>query len=255
MEQTVHVIPSGEAFMSRRIAMWSGPRNISTAMMRAWGNRQDTFVCDEPLYAHYLLMTRAPHPGIDEVIAHHETDWRKVVAWLTGDVPHGKAIFYQKHMTHHLLPEIDRDWMRRLDHVFLIRESREVITSLQLVTPNPTLEDTGYPQQDEIFCWVREQMGRTPPVIDARDVLENPARMLLLLCESLGIEYTDAMLSWPAGPRDTDGIWAKHWYEAVWQSTGFQPYRAKNRPVPERLVGLLDEADALYRRMHEYRIV
>lgn len=241
--------------MPRRIAMWSGPRNISTAMMRAWGNRPDTFVCDEPLYAHYLLKTRAPHPGIDEVIAHHETDWRKVVAWLTGDVPEGKEIFYQKHMTHHLLPDIDRGWMRQLDHVFLIREPREVITSLALVTPNPTLEDTGYPQQDEIFRWVCEHTSRTPPVIDARDVLENPARMLRQLCEALGVEYTDAMLSWPAGPRDTDGIWAKHWYEAVWQSTGFQPYNPKNRPMREPLLGLLDEANTLYQRMHAQRLV
>src|SRR5438477_1688445 len=100
----------GRADKALRVAMWSGPRNISTAMMRAWGNRPDTFVCDEPLYAHYLLQTRAPHPGIDEVIAHHETDWRKVVAWLTGAIPEGKTIFYQKHMTHHLLPEIDRAW-------------------------------------------------------------------------------------------------------------------------------------------------
>jgi hypothetical protein len=241
--------------MPRYIAMWSGPRNISTAMMRAWGKRPDTFVCDEPLYAHYLLTTHAPHPGIDEVIAHHETDWRKVVAWLTGDVPEGKAIFYQKHMTHHLLPEIDRDWMRELDHVFLIREPREVITSLALVTPNPSLEDTGYAQQDEIYDWVGEQTRKAPPVIDARDVLGNPARMLRLLCDALGVEYTDAMLSWPAGPRDTDGIWARHWYEAVWQSTGFQPYKAKNRPVPPHLIGLLDEADALYRRLHKQRLV
>src|SRR5262249_20707886 len=146
-------------------------------------------------------------------------------------------------------------WMRQLDHVFLIREPREVITSLALVTPNPTLEDTGYPQQDEIYCWAHEEMGRTAPVIDARDVLENPARMLRLLCEALGVEYTDAMLFWPRGPRETDGIWAKHWYEAVWQSTGFQPYKPKHRPVPPHLIGLLDEADALYQRMHAQRLV
>jgi hypothetical protein len=244
-----------EASMSRRIAMWSGPRNISTAMMRAWGNRPDTFVCDEPLYAHYLLKTRAPHPGIDEVIAAQENDWRKVVAWLTGEVPEGKSIFYQKHMTHHLLPEIDRGWMRQLDHVFLIREPREVITSLALVTPNPSLEDTGYPQQDEIYDWVTRHTGRRPPVVDARDVLENPGRILRLLCDALSVEFTEAMLSWPPGPRPTDGVWAKHWYEAVWQTTSFQPYKPKNRPVPAHLTGLLDKADELYRRLHEQRTV
>jgi hypothetical protein len=223
-------------------------------MMRAWGNRPDTVVCDEPLYAHYLMKTRAPHPGIDEVIAHHETDWRKVVAWLTGPVPEGRTIFYQKHMTHHLLPGIDRAWMLQLDNVFLIREPREVITSLAAVTPNPSIEDTGYPQQDEIFGWLRDRTGKTPLVVDARDVLENPRRILSSLCDALHIEFTEVMLSWPAGPRATDGIWGKHWYEAVWQTTSFQPYKPKNRPVPPHLAGLLDEAHGLYRRLYQYRI-
>jgi hypothetical protein len=240
---------------ARRIAMWSGPRNISTAMMRSWGNRPDTFVCDEPLYAHYLLKTRAPHPGIDEVIAHHETNWRNVVAWLTGEVPEGKAIFYQKHMTHHLLPEIDHGWLGQLDHVFLIREPREVITSLALVTPNPSLEDTGYPQQDKIYRWLETHTGKSPPVIDARDVLEHPARILRLLCEKLNVEFTEVMLSWPSGPRPTDGIWGKYWYDAVWQTTSFQPYKPKDRPIPGHLTDVLDQADTLYRRLYERRIV
>ncbi len=185
----------------RRIAMWSGPRNISTALLRSWGNRTDTFVCDEPLYAHYLRATGAPHPGADDVLRHHESDWRKVVAWLTTAVPPGKAIFYQKHMTHHLLPEIDRGWLDRLDNAFLIREPREVLTSLAKVLERPRLEDTGYPQQGEIFDLVRQRTGRIPPVVDARDVLENPRRVLGLLCEALGVEFTEAMLSWPPGPR------------------------------------------------------
>src|SRR5262245_22427124 len=121
----------------RRIAMWSGPRNISTALMRSWGNRSDTFVCDEPLYAHYLLKTSVSHPGADEVIRHYETDWRKVVAWLTGEVPDGNTIFYQKHMTHHLLPEIGRGWLDQVQNAFLIRDPKEVITSLMRVLPNP----------------------------------------------------------------------------------------------------------------------
>src|SRR5438034_1279920 len=161
-----------------RIAMWSGPRNISTAMMRAWGNRSDTFVCDEPLYAHYLLKTGVVHPGRDEVIAHHETDWRKVIAWLTGPVPEAKSIFYQKHMTHHLLPEIDRGWLTLLTHCFLIRDPREVLLSLSKVIPNPRLEDTGLPQQVEIFNLATAQLREarrlghcfatpiTPPVLD-----------------------------------------------------------------------------------------
>jgi hypothetical protein len=238
----------------RRIAMWSGPRNISTALLRSWGNRADTFVCDEPLYAHYLLKTRVPHPGADEVIRSQENDWRKVVAWLTEYVPPGKSIFYQKHMTHHLLPEIDRGWLDRVSNAFLIREPREVVASFVRIAGTPRLEDTGLPQQLEIFEWVRQRTGRVPPVVDARDVLENPGRLLRLLCAALDVEFTDAMLSWPPGPRDTDGVWAKYWYDAVLQSTSFQPYRPKDTTVPAHLAGLLEQAEAIYRQLHEHRL-
>jgi hypothetical protein len=238
----------------RRIAMWSGPRNISTALMRSWGNRSDTFVCDEPLYAHYLLKTGMPHPGAEEVIRHHENDWRKVVDWLTGPIPEGKAIFYQKHMTHHLLPEIDHAWFDRLSHAFLIREPREVVTSFVRIAGTPRLEDTGYPQQLDIFNTVRARTGRIPPVIDARDVLNQPERTLRLLCAALDVEFTDAMLTWPPGTRPTDGIWAKHWYDAVVKTTGFQLYRPKNEPVPDHLQGLLAEAEAIYDKLRIFRL-
>lgn len=238
----------------RRLAVWSGPRNISTALMRSWGNRPDTFVCDEPLYAHYLLATKVAHPGADEVIRHHETDWRKVVAALTGPVPGGKTVFYQKHMTHHLLPGIDRDWLGAVTNAFLLREPRAVITSLAKIYPTPAIEDTGFPQQAEIFDWVRRHTGRVPPVVDAADVLRDPGRMLRLLCDALDVEFTPAMLSWPPGPRATDGVWAKHWYDAVVKTTAFGPYKPKDEPVPAHLAGLLDEAEALYKRLHEHRL-
>jgi hypothetical protein len=238
----------------RRIAMWSGPRNISTALMRSWGNRADTFVCDEPLYAHYLLKTRVPHSGADEVIRHQENDWRKVVAWLTGDIPDGKSIFYQKHMTHHLLPEIDRGWLDRVTNAFLIRAPREVVTSFVRVAGEPRLEDTGLPQQLEIFSLVRQRTGRVPPVVDARDVLEDPAHLLRLLCKALDVEFTEAMLSWPPGPRATDGVWAKHWYDAVLKTTSFQPYRPRNESVPSHLAGLLEQAEDIYRQLYEHRL-
>jgi hypothetical protein len=238
----------------RRIAMWSGPRNISTALMRSWGNRPDTFVCDEPLYAHYLLQTGATHPGADEVIRSQENDWRKVVAWLTGEVPGGKAIFYQKQMTHHLLPEIDRAWLDRVTNAFLIREPREVVTSFVRIAGEPRIEDTGFPQQLEIFSLVRQRTGRIPPVVDARDVLENPARMLRLLCAALDVGFSEAMLSWPPGPRDTDGVWAKYWYDAVLRTTTFHPYRPKNEPVPAQLAGLLKAAEEIYRQLYEHRL-
>jgi hypothetical protein len=240
--------------MMRRIAMWSGPRNISSAMMRSWGNRPDTLVCDEPLYAHYLLQTCAPHPGADEVIRSQENDWRKVVEWLTEFEPAGKAIFYQKHMTHHMLPGIDRGWLDCVTNAFLIREPREVVTSFIKIAGTPRLEETGLPQQLEIFNWVRSRTGKIPPVIDSRDVLENPKRLLQLLCEALGVDFSDTMLSWAPGPRGTDGVWAKYWYEALLKSSTFQPYKPKNEAVPEHLTGLLREAEAIYEQLHECRL-
>jgi hypothetical protein len=223
--------------------------------MRSWGNRPDTVVCDEPLYAHYLLATSVPHPGAEEVIRHHETDWRKVVAMLTGEIPDGKTIFYQKHMAHHLLPTIDRSWLDLVQNAFLIREPREVITSFARVVANPTLADTGLPQQLEIFDHVRRKTGQVPPVVDARDVLQDPPGMLRLLCDALEVSFTEAMLSWPAGPRPTDGIWAGHWYDAVLRSTSFQPHRPRNEPVPAELEGLLAEADEIYRQLAQHRLV
>jgi hypothetical protein len=238
-----------------RIAMWSGPRNISTAMMRAWGNRPDTIVCDEPFYAHYLQTTSRAHPGADEVIVNGETDWRKVVERLTGEVPDGKRIFYQKQMTHHLLPEIDRAWLGAVTNCFLIRDPREVIVSYIKRNNDPALEDIGFVQQAEIFDLVRAHTGAISPVIDARDILENPEKILRLLCDAVGVEFVDAMLSWPPGLRDTDGIWAKHWYGEVVNSTAFRkPLPREPEPVPERLRNVYDRSRESYDRLYEYRL-
>jgi hypothetical protein len=250
------VLDPEEEIMSEplRIAMWSGPRNISTALMRSWGNRPDTFVCDEPFYAHFLRETGRNHPGADEVIAHQENDWRKVAAWLTGPIPEGKAIFYQKQMSHHLLPHIERGWLDRVTSCFLIREPREVITSYIKKAPDPEAQDTGFPQLAEIFTWVREHAGQTPPILDARDVLGNPRRMLGLLCDALGVEFSERMLSWPPGLRPTDGIWAKHWYAEVVNSTSFQPYQPKPDAVPERLVAVYDQCCTYYQMLYPHRL-
>ncbi len=237
-----------------RIAVWSGPRNISTAMMRAWGNRPDTFVCDEPLYAHYLRVTRLPHPGADEVIAHHESDWQRVIAWLTEVVPQAKPIFYQKQMTHHLLPEIDRGWLDQVTNCFLIRHPREVITSYIAKNNDPLLEDVGFVQQAEIFDLVCKHSGAMPAVLDAKDIQENPRRMLGLMCDALNIEFTEAMLSWPPGLRATDGVWAKHWYKEVETSTSFRPYTPKPDPVPERLAGVYSQCLEFYEKLYEQRL-
>ena len=237
-----------------RLAMWSGPRNISTAMMRAWGNRPDTAVRDEPLYAHYLSVTGRAHPGAAEVIAAGPTDLSVAVAQLLGPVPGGMRVYYQKHMTHHLLPGMDRSWMRQLTHCFLIRDPREMLTSFIKHVPDPTLADTGYPQQVEIFELVRGWTGRVPPVLDARDVLDDPRRMLGLLCEALGVPFTERMLSWPPGLRDTDGVWAKYWYKEVETTTSFRPYRPKGEPVPDELGGLLEACEGCYRQLYAHRM-
>jgi Sulfotransferase domain len=238
-----------------RIAMWSGPRNISTAMMRSWGNRPDTVVCDEPFYAHYLQATGRDHPGAAEVIANSETDWRKVVAQLCDDAPGGKRIFYQKQMTHHLLPEIERGWLGAVTNCFLLRDPAEVIVSYLKKNNDPTLEDIGFVQQAGIFDWACAHTSGIPPVIDAHDVLENPEKTLRLLCNAVGVEFLEAMLSWPAGLRETDGIWAKHWYGEVATSTGFRkPTPREREPVPERLRGVYERSHECYARLYKYRL-
>ena len=230
----------------RYIAMWSGPRNISTAMMRSWENRADTIVHDEPFYAHYLANTNYDHPGKQEIIDTYENDWRKVAAQLTGDLPAGKSIYYQKHMTHHMLPNMEKDWMLNVTNCFLIREPRRVLLSFSKVIPNPEIEQTGIPQQIDIFNFVREQTGQIPPVLSARDVLTNPHRALTALCKAIGIPFDEAMLSWNAGKRDSDGIWAKYWYDNVHKSTGFQPYKETTIELPPELEALATTCQPYY---------
>jgi Sulfotransferase domain len=237
-----------------RIAMWSGPRNISTAMMRAWGNRPDTFVIDEPFYAYYLKATGKKHPGADEVIATGETDWRKVVAQLTGPFARTKTIFFQKQMAHHLLSEVDREWLGAVTNCFLLRDPREVIASYVRKREDPEMEDLGFVQQVEIFDFIRNHTKSTPPVVDAKDVLGNPDRILRLLCEAVGVEFSTSMLSWPPGLRETDGVWAKHWYSEVAKTTSFHPYRPSHGEVPERLREIYDGCCECYQRLYEYRL-
>jgi hypothetical protein len=205
----------------RRIAMWSGPRNLSTAMMRAFENREDCAVVDEPLYAHYLATTGVDHPGRDEVIAAGDTDWRRVVERLVGPPPGGHAVWYQKHMCHHLLPGMDTAWITALDNVLLIRDPLEVVASYLRTRDTCSAEEIGIPQQAALFAQLSSSKGQPPPVIDAGAFLRNPRGHLEALCSVLDIPFSERMLRWPPGPRDSDGIWAAHWYHVVWASTGF----------------------------------
>ena len=224
-------------------------------MMRAWGNRTDTIVIDEPFYAYYLKATGKKHPGADEVIAAGETDWRKVVEQLTGSIPQRRKIFFQKQMAHHQLPEIDRRWLGALTNCFLIRNPAEVIASYIKKNDDLALEDLGFVQQVEIFDWVSQHTDQRPLIIDAKDILQNPERILRLLCHAIGVAFDEAMLAWPPGLRETDGVWAKHWYDEVARSTSFQPYRARNEAVPERLRKIHDRCRECYERLYERRLL
>jgi hypothetical protein len=237
-----------------RIAMWSGPRNISTAMMRAWENREDCVVSDEPLYAAYLAATGLDHPGRDEVIADGETDWRKVVTAMTGPIPGGRAVWYQKHMSHHLLPDMPVDWVFGLSNVFLIRDPSEVVTSYLKSRATVTPDDIGLPQQGRLFDRLCDRLGEAPPVIDAGDFLQAPGPHLRALCTRLGIPYSDRMLSWPAGPRDSDGIWAPYWYDAVWKSTGFEPWRARETRLTGDALAVAEACRPVYERLRAHRM-
>lgn len=240
--------------MPKRIAMWSGPRNISTALMRSWENRPDAIVYDEPFYAYYLAHSphKDEHPGAEEVIAAYPTDWRSVVNLLTAPLPSGIQLAYHKHMTHHILDEIALDWLDGMSNCFLIRDPRQVIISFAKVIPNPQLDQTGLPQQLRLFEHVRQQLGRIPPVVDSKDILLNPRRTLGLLCESIDVPFDDSMLAWPAGKRDSDGVWAKYWYASVEQSTGFMPYQESSEALPPHLTDLLAECQTLYDQMAPY---
>jgi len=238
-----------------RIAMWCAPRTISTALMRAWENRPDTTVIDEPFYAHYLQVTGIDHPAGDEIIASYETDWRLVASTLTEDpLPDGAAIWYQKHMAHHMLDHIELDWLDKLTNCFLIRSPVEVITSYIKVRAQPTLLDLGFPQLLRLFETVRRNTGSVPPVIDSQDVLQDPGGTLTLLCEAVSVPFSEQMLSWPPGRRDSDGVWAPHWYAAVEKSTGFAPYRPKNEQLPPQLHDLLAQAQEAYQELYRFRL-
>lgn len=242
-----------------RIAMWSGPRNISTAMMRAFENRPDTVVWDEPFYAAELAASGRDHPMREEVIAAGPTDPGTIVARLLGPLDDtakpDAAVFYQKHMTHHMLPAFPRDWIDRVVNAFLIREPERVLASYTKAWQDVTLAAIGVPQQREIFERVADRLGAAPPVVDTADVLRDPEGVLGALCARLGIPFTAAMLSWPAGRRESDGVWAPVWYASVERSTGFGPPDA--RPLPAlhgELARIADAARPDYERLRQYRL-
>ncbi len=237
-----------------RIAMWSGPRNISTAMMRSFGNRADCAVSDEPFYAAYLYETGLAHPMRGKVIASQPTDWRNVVRKIAGPAPEGRAVWYQKHMAHHMLPHHGFHWLPDFHNCFLIRDPAAVLASYAAKREEVTAADLGYHRQTEIFDREADRLGHAPPVLDAKDVLTDPRGALSALCGRIGIAFDEAMLSWPAGRRETDGVWAAHWYATVEASTGFAPYVEKDIVVPDRLKAVYEACLAPYDRLARHRL-
>ena len=234
--------------------MWSGPRNISTAMMRSWENRPDCVVVDEPLYAYYLHETGIDHPVREQVIASMPRDLDAAVDALLAPLPEGVAVFYQKHMTHHLLPETDRSWIGDLTNVLLIRDPREVAASYIRSREQIEPADIGVHQQVDLFAMLNRG-GDPPPVIDASDFLRAPERYQRWLCTWLGLDFTSRMLSWPAGPRDSDGVWAPHWYDAVVRSTGFAPWRPRNPRLEGAAAEVAAECADGYGFLYDRRLV
>jgi hypothetical protein len=238
-----------------RIAMWSGPRNISTAMMRSFEARGDTAVSDEPFYAAYLERTGLDHPLRDAVLASQSHDPREVESMLLGPVPGGQPVWYQKHMTLHMLPEFALGWMAEVRNAFLIREPRSVLASYAVKRNTVTSADIGFFQQRMLFEREADRLGTAPPVVDAADIRSDPAATLERLCRALGVPYTASMLKWPAGTRATDGVWAPAWYRSVERSTGFEPQQPKAViSLPPHLQRLADEAQPHYDVLRAHRL-
>ena len=230
-----------------KIAMWSGPRNLSTAMMYAFGNRPDFAIWDEPFYAPYLAATGQDHPMRDVILDAHETDPARVAARCAGPIPDGKPHFYMKHMPHHMIDGFPLDWAKDCINIPLIRHPARVIASYGAKRDAMTLEDIGFVQQTQIY----DQLGGL--IIDSADIRADPAGMLQKLCDSIGLEFNPAMLSWPVGAHNDDGVWASHWYGAVHQSTGFAGAEGPLPDVGESLE-ILDAALPHYQALAQKKL-
>ncbi len=238
----------------KRIAMWSGPRNLSTAMMYAFGARSDCAVWDEPYYAAYLLETGLDHPMRTEILDTWLHDPAEISKRLTGSIPQERTVFYQKHMTQHMLPRFDRTWMHDVTNIFLIRHPARVIASYHAKRESPSLSDIGFQEQAELFDQVAQHLGHAPIVIDSADIRANPAAMLRALCTTIDLPYDPAMLSWPKGGHPQDGPWAPHWYPAVRNSTGFAGIEGLLPDVGDALQAVLAAALPFYAQLEAVKI-
>ena len=238
----------------KRISMWSGPRNISTALMRSFENRFDTTVIDEPFYSFFLKNTGIKHPIYKEVIEKYDSSWDNIANTLMGPIPNNKNIWYQKLMTHHWVDNQALDWTINTINCFLIRNPKQVILSYLKIYEDVTLELIGLPQQIHIFNYIIEQTNKIPIVISSEDILKNPKLMLQKLCNLLEIPFLDQMLEWPIGTRDSDGIWGKYWYKNVVETSSFSKSSEKNDELPKQFSSLLDECNTYYKQIKKYKV-
>lgn len=237
--------------MTVRINMWSSPRNLSTAMMYAWRQRADTTVLDEPLYAHYLRVTGRDHPGREDVLASQDQDGEAVVRDVVLGEYDTPVVFF-KQMAKHLV-DVDRSFLPACRNILLTRDPHDMLTSFQVQVPDATLDDTGFPEMIEILDTLLAA-GEEPVVVDSRTLLQDPPRVLGELCHRVGVPYDEAMLTWPAGPKPEDGVWAPHWYDAVHRSTGWQPYVPKHADLLPGVVPAYEQSLPLYERLLPYAI-
>lgn len=237
-----------------RIAMWSGPRNLSTAMMRSFGSRADCAVSDEPFYAAYLKAAGLEHPMRDEVLASQKQDASQVAADMLGPVPGGRPVWYQKHMSHHMIEGFPLDWLDEVTNVFLLRSPERVLASYAQKRESVTLADVGFEGQAMLFERVAARLGRAPVVVEAEDVRRDPRGTLSALCAAIELPFDAAMLSWTPGQHADDGVWAPHWYGAIFNSTGFAPPDERTPELPEHLRAIAAAARPYYERMRAFKI-
>ncbi len=237
-----------------RIAMWSGPRNLSTALMYSFGNRADMHVVDEPFYGPYLRRTGLQHPMRNQIIAARPDSADQVVQALLGPIPDGKPHAYHKHMTQHMIDGMPRDWIAQVTNVFLIRHPSRVLASFSAKYDDATPADIGFVQQSALFDLLVAQ-GQAPVVIDSADIRDNPDRMLRVLCDAIGLPFDPAMLSWPQGGHTADGVWKDVWYGSVHQSTGFAGPEGALPVLSGRFAAWAQDALPLYHRLRDVRLL
>ncbi len=235
------------------VACWSGPRNVSTALMRSWSSRKDTFVTDEPFYAHYLNETRLKHPMYQDIINNYSVNYNEVVNYLLNKIPENKKIWYQKHMAHHILDIKKIEWISQCENCILLRNPKEVISSYIVKNKLNNVEELGYPQQYEIIQYLKK-IDKSFIVIDSSDLLKNPQKILSKWCDKINIKFDKSMLKWEKGYYSTDGIWWKEWYDNVIKTTKFKKIKKKDIHIENKYDSIYNDSIKYYAYIKEFKL-